>query len=131
MLSGSRTRARSSMRPPHAGHSCTFTPKVRRSNSAHLMYRHLRPVLCGFGGLLDAAAAQSAAVQVRIESHVSGISLNHRQKSAVGRPVSWCQPLPVPAEQRVLEHTRHKAHQPGLVRHLSPHWIRQRQHPLP
>jgi hypothetical protein len=49
------------MRPPHWEHFSTFTPKVRRSNSAHLMYRHLRPVFCGFGGLLDAGAAESAA----------------------------------------------------------------------
>jgi hypothetical protein len=39
------------MRPPHRQHSSTFTPKVRRSNSAHLMYRHLLPVFSGFGGL--------------------------------------------------------------------------------
>jgi hypothetical protein len=57
MLSGSRTRARSSICPPHAGHSSTVKPKVSRRSWAHRMYRHLLPVFCGLGGLLNAAGA--------------------------------------------------------------------------
>ena len=35
MLSGSRTSARSFIRPPHAGHWSTVNPNVRRKSSAH------------------------------------------------------------------------------------------------
>jgi hypothetical protein len=60
MLSGSRTRARSFMRPPHAGHRSTVNPNVRRKSSAHLMYRHRLPVGGGFAALVNAAGAGAA-----------------------------------------------------------------------
>jgi len=76
MLSGSRTRARSFMRPPHAGHWSTVNPNVRRKSSDHPMYRHRLPeggglaalvnaggagALCGGGGGAGAALADGSA----------------------------------------------------------------------
>jgi len=57
MLSGSRTRARSFMRPPHAGHWSTVNPNVRRKSSDHPMYRHRLPEGGGLAALVNAGGA--------------------------------------------------------------------------
>ena len=55
MLSRSRTRARSFMRPPQWGHLSTGRPRVRRINSAQRQYRQRGPVRGGVGGGLVCA----------------------------------------------------------------------------
>jgi hypothetical protein len=67
-------------------------------------------------------------LKVRIESHIAGTALDDGQQSALCRGIPGCQSLPMPAQQRILEHARHQSHQAGLIRQRCPQRKGHRHH---
>jgi hypothetical protein len=85
MLSRSRTRARSFMRPPQWGQVSTGRPRVRRISSAHGQYRQRGPVRAGLaGGLVCACGAGGVSV---VDGSSGGMSSGRHGEAGISTPL--------------------------------------------